>query len=109
MADPLWTIPEIAAALETSPTGSPAIPVSGVSIDSRTLKRGDLFFAIKGERMDGHRFARLPSIGALPPPSWNRVSRRHSSSALSRARYAGSAECAGDGNREAGPTRASSP
>ena len=57
MADPLWTIPEIAAALETTPTGSPAIPVSGISIDSRTLKRGDLFFAIKGERMDGHRFA----------------------------------------------------
>ena len=56
MADPLWTIPEIAAALETTPTGSPAIPVSGVSIDSRTLKSGDLFFAIKGERMDGHRF-----------------------------------------------------
>ena len=56
MADPLWTIPEIAAALETTPTGSPAIPVSGVSIDSRSLKRGDLFFAIKGERMDGHRF-----------------------------------------------------
>ncbi len=29
---------------------------SGVSIDTRTLKRGDLFFAIRGERMDGHQF-----------------------------------------------------
>ncbi len=58
MAEPLWSIPEIEAALETTPTGSPAIPVNGVSIDSRTLKRGDLFFAIKGERMDGHRFVR---------------------------------------------------
>ncbi len=57
MADPLWTTQEIAAALESTPTGSHAIPVSGISIDSRTLKRGDLFFAIKGERMDGHRFA----------------------------------------------------
>jgi UDP-N-acetylmuramoyl-tripeptide--D-alanyl-D-alanine ligase len=56
MADPLWTIPEVAAALETTPTGSPTIPVSGISIDSRTLKSGDLFFAIKGDRMDGHRF-----------------------------------------------------
>ena len=34
----------------------PSIPISGVSIDSRTLKHGDLFFAIKGERMDGHKF-----------------------------------------------------
>ena len=56
MADPLWTIADIEAALETTSTGSPAIPVNGVSIDSRTLKSGDLFFAIKGERMDGHRF-----------------------------------------------------
>jgi len=31
--------------------------VTGVSIDSRTCGRGDLFFAIKGERFDGHRFA----------------------------------------------------
>ena len=57
MADPLWTIPEIAAALETAPPADcTGVPVSGVSIDSRTLNRGDLFFAIKGERMDGHRF-----------------------------------------------------
>src|SRR5689334_21832165 len=26
------------------------------SIDSRTLQRGDLFFAVKGERLDGHDF-----------------------------------------------------
>ncbi len=29
---------------------------SGVSIDSRTLERGDLFVAIKGEHADGHKF-----------------------------------------------------
>ncbi len=56
MAEPLWTVPEIAAALETTPLDSAGVPVNGVSIDSRTLKRGDLFFAIKGERMDGHKF-----------------------------------------------------
>ena len=56
MAEPLWTIAEIEAAIETTSTGSPAVSVSGVSIDSRTLKSGDLFFAIKGERVDGHRF-----------------------------------------------------
>jgi UDP-N-acetylmuramoyl-tripeptide--D-alanyl-D-alanine ligase len=33
-------------------------PVTGVSIDSRTVAAGDLFFAIKGERFDGHDYAR---------------------------------------------------
>ncbi|MBI2682761.1 MAG: UDP-N-acetylmuramoyl-tripeptide--D-alanyl-D-alanine ligase [Acidobacteriales bacterium] len=30
--------------------------VSGYSIDSRTLSPGELFFAVKGERLDGHDF-----------------------------------------------------
>jgi UDP-N-acetylmuramoyl-tripeptide--D-alanyl-D-alanine ligase len=30
--------------------------VSGYSIDSRTMQAGDLFFAIQGERFDGHEF-----------------------------------------------------
>jgi UDP-N-acetylmuramoyl-tripeptide--D-alanyl-D-alanine ligase len=33
-----------------------AISATGCSIDSRTLKPGDLFIAIKGERFDGHDF-----------------------------------------------------
>ena len=33
-----------------------AIHATGYSIDSRTLKPGDLFIAIKGERFDGHDF-----------------------------------------------------
>lgn len=37
---------------------APAMRVTGVSIDSRTLKKGDVFIAIKGERFDGHRFIR---------------------------------------------------
>ena len=28
----------------------------GYSIDSRTIRPGDLFFAIKGDRFDGHDF-----------------------------------------------------
>jgi UDP-N-acetylmuramoyl-tripeptide--D-alanyl-D-alanine ligase len=32
--------------------------ISGWSIDSRTIARGDLFFAIKGEVFDGHSFVR---------------------------------------------------
>lgn len=30
--------------------------ITGVSIDSRTITSGELFFAIKGERFDGHSF-----------------------------------------------------
>lgn len=30
--------------------------ITGVSIDSRTIKHGEMFFAIKGERFDGHSF-----------------------------------------------------
>src|SRR5689334_17370770 len=29
----------------------------GYSIDSRTIRAGDVFFAIRGERHDGHQFA----------------------------------------------------
>ncbi len=30
----------------------------GVSIDSRTIRRGDIFIAIRGKRLDGHQFLR---------------------------------------------------
>lgn len=36
--------------------GEPRARVSGVSIDSRTVKEGELFIAIIGERFDGHSF-----------------------------------------------------
>ena len=36
--------------------GSPAATVAGVSIDSRTLAKGQLFVAVKGPRFDGHDF-----------------------------------------------------
>ena len=39
-----------------APYSPGAWPPPGVSTDSRTLKRGDLFFAIRGERFDGHQF-----------------------------------------------------
>src|SRR5579863_3605870 len=31
----------------------------GYSIDSRTVSPGELFFAVKGERLDGHDFVEL--------------------------------------------------
>ena len=39
-------------------TGSfdPEAQAGGYSIDSRTLQPGDLFFAVKGERLDGHDY-----------------------------------------------------
>ncbi len=52
-----FTLGEIEAAIEaTNSAGSPELRVSGWSIDSRTTSPGDLFFAIKGEKLDGHRF-----------------------------------------------------
>lgn len=36
--------------------GAGTADVRGYSIDSRTIKRGELFFAIKGPRFDGHEF-----------------------------------------------------
>src|ERR1017187_9066445 len=33
-----------------------ALVVSGYSIDSRTVAAGELFFAVRGERLDGHDF-----------------------------------------------------
>lgn len=37
-------------------TGDRVAGINGVSTDSRTIKQGDLFFALKGERFDGHQF-----------------------------------------------------
>jgi UDP-N-acetylmuramoyl-tripeptide--D-alanyl-D-alanine ligase len=42
--------------LQTSGDFDRKAVATGYSIDSRTLKPGDLFFAIKGERFDGHDF-----------------------------------------------------
>ncbi len=36
--------------------GDPELPVDGFSIDTRTLRPGDLFFGIRGERFDGDEF-----------------------------------------------------
>ena len=46
--------------------GSRGTTFAGVSIDTRTLRDGDLFFAIRGPNQDGHRFvADALSKGAL--------------------------------------------
>ena len=50
----LWSQAELTAAFGAAPTAPLGAPVSGVSIDSRTLEAGDLFIAIKGAAHDGH-------------------------------------------------------
>ncbi len=50
----LWTSAEIAAA--TGGTAYGQFQVSGVEMDSRDVRSGDLFVALRGEAMDGHRF-----------------------------------------------------
>jgi UDP-N-acetylmuramoyl-tripeptide--D-alanyl-D-alanine ligase len=53
-----WTMEQVAAALGVAaPAGVEAVArVAGVSIDSRTLRAGELFVAIHGPRHDGHTF-----------------------------------------------------
>ncbi len=51
------TAGEMAAAMEGAlVSGDPDRRVDGFSIDTRTLTPGDLFFAIRGARFDGHQF-----------------------------------------------------
>ena len=42
-----------------------AIKINGIASDSRKVKRGDLFFALKGKKYDGNKFANIAvNLGA---------------------------------------------
>jgi UDP-N-acetylmuramoyl-tripeptide--D-alanyl-D-alanine ligase len=63
-----WTIAQVAGALDARPAAGldPLARLAGVSIDSRSVRPGELFFAIHGPRHDGHDF--VPAVlagGAL--------------------------------------------
>jgi len=63
-----WTVEEVAGALGvTSPGGvAPLARLAGVSINSRTVARDELFVAIHGPRHDGHSYvADALAAGAL--------------------------------------------
>ncbi len=56
-AAPLWTADALARATGGRIAGALA-QATGASIDTRTLRPGDLFFAIRGDARDGHDFVR---------------------------------------------------
>ncbi len=53
-----WTVEEVAGALGVTPPGGvdAVARLAGVSINSRTVARGELFVAIHGPRHDGHNY-----------------------------------------------------
>jgi UDP-N-acetylmuramoyl-tripeptide--D-alanyl-D-alanine ligase len=56
MSEALWTIDAMANAMNASRAGRLPAAVGGLSIDTRTVKPGEAFFAIKGDARDGHDF-----------------------------------------------------
>ncbi len=56
MSEALWTIDAMAKAMNASRAGDLPAAISGLSIDTRTVKPGEAFFAIKGDARDGHDF-----------------------------------------------------
>jgi UDP-N-acetylmuramoyl-tripeptide--D-alanyl-D-alanine ligase len=80
----LWTTDDMIAAMAGRPFGSLPEGITGISIDSRSIGPGECFFAIKGDRVDGHDYAsmavangaallvvseaRLPAMGRLTVP-----------------------------------------
>ena len=64
----LWTSEALLDAVNGRPIGEMPEGVNGVSIDTRSLKPGEAFFAIKGDRFDGHNFlpAAMKAGAALP-------------------------------------------
>ena len=80
----LWRSEALAGAMQGRPVGTLPAGVTGISIDSRTLKEGEAFFAIKGDQFDGHDFAtaavkagagllvvaegKLPALGRITAP-----------------------------------------
>jgi UDP-N-acetylmuramoyl-tripeptide--D-alanyl-D-alanine ligase len=77
MTGALWTGDEFAAAVGGRVIGTMPQIITGISIDSRTIKPGEAFFAIKGDKMDGHDYARaaIENLGAIAVISESRSSR----------------------------------
>src|SRR5215471_12129914 len=74
MTAPLWMVDAMVAAMRAERAGPLPHVVTGISIDSRTVKSGEAFFAIKGDTHDGHDFvtAALKQGAALAVVAQNR-------------------------------------
>lgn len=60
-----FTLGELAAAAKSRAEGAEPTVLTGVAVDSRHVRPGDLFVAIRGARVDGHDFAaRAAAAGA---------------------------------------------
>jgi len=55
----LWAYDAFLAATGGRPLGARPEALSGISIDSRTVEAGEAFFAVRGDRFDGHDFASM--------------------------------------------------
>lgn len=51
---PYWTLQRVSETLHTGPRAPHSL--SGISTDTRTIRKGDLFVALVGENFDGHNF-----------------------------------------------------
>jgi UDP-N-acetylmuramoyl-tripeptide--D-alanyl-D-alanine ligase len=52
----ILTLGQIADWMHAEGDFDPSLTAAGYAIDSRTMKADDLFFAVRGERMDGHDY-----------------------------------------------------
>ncbi len=52
----LWTLSDMVAAMRADTSGAPSTDIGGISIDSRSIGKGEAFFAIQGDNRDGHDF-----------------------------------------------------
>lgn len=74
----MFTIQEIIAITNGTPTGPATGTVSGISTDSRTIVPGQLFVPLKGERFDGHDYLTAPAAtitASLCSEAWLRQHR----------------------------------
>ena len=51
-----WDIKDIFLALKLKNNFNKNLKIKNIVIDSKKIKKGDLFIAIKGKKFDGHKF-----------------------------------------------------